>query len=166
MTNTVQSVWKKVNRRGPDECWPWLGPLSIGKRGGGYGRLDVQNHEGVYAHRVAYIAANPDSISLDCKDGVFVLHKCDNPACCNPKHLYLGDHAQNMSDKVVRGRSKLWDSTTESPNAKFSEDDVRWIRFMHSQKLATNRALALLYEVSRAAMHSCLYGRTYQDIKP
>jgi hypothetical protein len=168
MTNTVDSIWRKIDRRGENECWPWLGYRCTGKRTAkgtdGYGRVDILGREGVYVHRVAYLAANPGSITLDKKDGLLVLHTCDNTACCNPKHLYLGDHDSNMRDKVERGRSKYWGSSVNSPNAALTADDVRWIRFIHQSGRATIRAQALLYDVSKSVISHLLYGFSYQDI--
>lgn len=100
--NSPQDVWKKIERRGPDECWPWKGT----KDGGGYGVFRIHGHY-YKAHRVVF--------SLECQpinlvapksqyQQGFVLHTCDNRYCCNPKHLYLGDIWDNMQDKVDRGR--------------------------------------------------------------
>lgn len=155
--NDFETVWEKIERRDPDECWPWLGYMS-----GGYGRLDMFGIPGVRAHRAAYIRANPGSIDLTEKDGIFVLHTCDNPICCNPKHLYLGDHAQNMKDKKDRRRSPYYPKAT-GPRCKLTEEDVRNVRRMKKDG-ATKKALALLYEVSEATISGCCYGRHYQDI--
>lgn len=75
------------------ECWPWMG-----YRHRGYGEVSwgmrMQR-----AHRIAWMLANGPIPS-----GLWVLHKCDNPPCCNPAHLYLGTHDDNVRDKVERGR--------------------------------------------------------------
>lgn len=81
-----------------DGCWNWLGALGGGKGGGRYGHI---RHEGkpVNAHRVSYMlyrGAIPD--------GMHVLHRCDNPACVNPEHLFLGTHLDNMRDMYSKGR--------------------------------------------------------------
>ena len=90
--------WGRVIKGGLYECWEWGGyktPL-------GYGRL---HHFGKYdyAHRVAYIYSYGPI-----KDDLHVLHHCDNPACVNPTHLFLGTHQDNMidRDKKQRGRYK------------------------------------------------------------
>ena len=82
---------------GPDACWPWTGTLSTW----GYGRVRVYvdgRRMEMNASRAAYIAANGPIGDL------FVLHSCDNPPCCNPKHLRPGTHADNMADRKRRGR--------------------------------------------------------------
>jgi hypothetical protein len=163
MTNSLDFIWTKIDCRGPDECWPWLGYKSFSRnRVGGYGRIDVMGRKGVYAHRLAYLAANPGSITLDMKKDRLVLHKCDNPICCNPGHLYLGDYKQNRKDVVDRGRLPNRNGI-RNHMAKLTENDVREIRRMKKEG-ATVKALALLHDVSMATISGCLYGRHYQDI--
>jgi len=91
-----QRFWRKVDRRGPDECWPWTG----GKTPCGYGLIRSSGHGHLrQTHRVSWILAN-GSIPR----GMCVLHSCDNPPCCNPAHLWLGTHAENMADRDAKGR--------------------------------------------------------------
>lgn len=163
MTNTVDSVWKKVDRRGPDECWPWLGKS---RSDTGYGRLDIQHEEGVYAHRAAYLSTYPDSIPLrnDADREKCVLHTCDNPTCCNPKHLFLGSHNDNMADKKAKGRCPDFRGEL-GPRSKFTADEVFFVRLQKKQG-ATINALAMLHEVSRATISGMLYGRHYRDVLP
>ena len=165
MTNSIDKVLRKVKRLGAHECWPWTGYVSKAVHAAidhpGYGRIDLLGLKGVYAHRIAYLAAHPGSITLDCKDGLFVLHRCDNPICCNPKHLFLGTNQDNIDDKVKKGRCPDLRGT-RCYAAKLSEEDVREIRRLKPQ--ATLKALAFLYDVSRATICGCLYGRHYQDV--
>lgn len=87
--------WRKVKRGPPDECWPWTG-----RRGGrGYGRVGSCG-----AHRLAWELTN-GAIPA----GLWVLHRCDNPPCVNPSHLWLGTHADNMADMRAKGRSARGD---------------------------------------------------------
>lgn len=80
--------WTKVQRGAPDECWPWLGY----RRPSGHG---LTSHQGIpcNASRKAWILTHGII-----KDGLCVNHRCDNAACCNPDHLYLGTRADNMYD--------------------------------------------------------------------
>lgn len=93
-----KNFWKKINKSG--DCWEWMGALN---RPGGYGRINV-NADGktlpIRAHRLSYMI-HYGSIP----DGLCVLHKCDNPRCCNPNHLFLGSHSNNSNDKVIKGRA-------------------------------------------------------------
>jgi hypothetical protein len=89
-------------------CLLWEGEPVQQKRGklGLYGRIRLQGKM-VGVHRVAYQAAYGPI-----PDGIHVLHRCDIGLCCNPDHLYLGDNAANIADKVAkdRGRKKLTDA--------------------------------------------------------
>jgi hypothetical protein len=87
----AERFWEKVERRGPDECWPWL----ASSRRNGYGRL----WPSTTAHRLAWELANGEQAG-----DLYVLHTCDNRLCCNPAHLYLGTHADNVRDRVGRER--------------------------------------------------------------
>src|ERR1700744_6262284 len=101
--NKPEDVWKKIDKRGPDDCWNW----TAAKQGGGYGAFRI---EGKYykAHRVVYSLVH-EPIDLRAPEDKYshalVLHHCDNPSCCNPKHLFLGDLFYNARDKVARNRS-------------------------------------------------------------
>jgi hypothetical protein len=79
---------------GPDDCWPWTG--QIGENG--YGKVK-NSPEHVQAHRLAW-AVHHGTIPK----GLFVLHRCDNPPCCNPRHLFLGTHLDNMRDMREKQR--------------------------------------------------------------
>ena len=86
----------KIDRRGPDDCWPWLGD----KNSQGYGRVDIYGRgDGtrvrVLAHRA--VAETPT--------GQVTRHSCHNPACVNPAHLSHGSQADNAADMVRAGRS-------------------------------------------------------------
>lgn len=88
VVDNVAWFWVRVKVGKKNECWPWLG----GKTRGGYGD-DRRKTLGVRrAHRAAWVAKYGYIPELQ------VLHKCDNRICCNPNHLYLGDHQDNMDD--------------------------------------------------------------------
>ena len=159
--NTPEILWSKVDKRGPDECWPWKGY----RNAQGYGRTWIGD-KGYYAHRVIYDLAHPGEIALQAPKKAsstgFLRHRCDNPPCCNPAHLLIGTHADNMRDKIERGRQVSYTSIG-SPRAKLTAEDVQWIRF-HKKRGVSMVALEKLYEVSRATIHGVVYGRHYKDV--
>src|SRR5277367_5915953 len=158
--NTPDVLWSKVDKRGPDECWPWLG-FRTPKMG--YGRTWIKDR-GYYAHRVIFDLANPGVIPLtaptDRNASGFLIHSCDNPCCCNPAHLRVGTHAENMRDKVERGRCRDF-SGDKGPRCKLTMDDARDIRAQRKAG-ATTRALMELYSMSRASIKTLLRGDSYK----
>lgn len=88
--------WVKVERGGEDACWQWLAR----KHEGGYGDFRLGGGH-VRAHRFSYELAHGAI-----PKGMFVLHRCDNPGCVNPSHLFLGTFEDNSSDMVSKGRGR------------------------------------------------------------
>jgi hypothetical protein len=94
-----ERFWSHVDKREPDECWPWTGATARG----GYGTFMVPitggGQQQVGAHQFAgMLGSGPPPT------GMQILHSCDNPPCCNPGHLFLGTHTDNMRDKWAKGR--------------------------------------------------------------
>lgn len=91
----LEIFWRHVLVGAERECWPW----QSAKNAKGYGRLRSKATSETYSHRVAFRSAYGE-IPV----GQHVLHRCDNPACCNPKHLFLGSNLDNVADKVLKHR--------------------------------------------------------------
>lgn len=104
----------RVAAGGPDECWEW----TAGRIPAGYGAIwDGRINNNRLTHRLAWELANGQSVP----EGMYVCHRCDNPPCCNPDHLFIGTHQDNDADRVAKGR-------TAKPGAKLSADQVETIR--------------------------------------
>jgi len=158
--NTPEVLWSKVDKRGEDKCWDWKGF----KNHDGYGRTWI-NDKGYYAHRVIYSLVYPNTITLNAPlsqdDSGFLLHTCDNPSCCNPKHLWVGTHADNMADKVAKGRSPDF-SGGKGPRCKLTMDQAKEARLLRKTGM-TIPQLMEKFELSRASMKTLLRGDSYKE---
>lgn len=93
----VAAFWARVDKSaGPDACWPWTGSTFRS----GYGQIG-NRHLPVLAHRAAHQLTH-GAIPR----GACVLHRCDNPLCCNPAHLFVGSARDNARDKAAKGRCR------------------------------------------------------------
>ena len=110
----------------PDGCIVWT--KSRDPRGYGYSK--VMNAR-VYMHRFAWEAADGPI-----PEGLCVCHRCDNPPCCNPDHLFLGTRRDNNADKVAKGRQSFGERHSHRGSAhgqaKITEQDVVAIRYDYS----------------------------------
>jgi len=96
----VADFWPKVEIRSGNDCWHWKGARNTD----GYGNLR-RNKKSCKAHRIAWEITNGPV-----PNGFYVLHKCDNPLCCNPNHLFLGTQKENVDDMTAKGRG-WWQKT-------------------------------------------------------
>lgn len=136
-------------RRG---CWEWTGY----KNEKGYGVINLGG-ERMLAHRFSYLRIH-ESIP----EGMFVLHRCDNPACVNVKHLFLGTKADNNADMIAKGRQRMASRVGIANScAKLTEDQVRHI--LHSTERCTD--LAARYGVSKTNITSIRKRRMWSHIE-
>ena len=142
----VERFWSKVNKRSPNECWMWAGA----KTQGGYGVIEVDGKT-ARAHRIAYMLHTSQMIP----EGMMICHHCDSPPCCNPAHLFIGTHSDNMRDCVSKGRnSKVGE---RNGRAKMTERDVCQIRLSP----LSLRVLAKHYSVHHSTINAIKRRRSW-----
>jgi hypothetical protein len=135
--------WKYVDKKGENECWNWIGF----KKQTGYGQIrgldKNRKSKMLRSHRVSWILTNGEI-----PDSLCVLHKCDNPSCVNPKHLFLGTIKDNVQDMIKKGRNFLR-TGIRIRRAKLKEHEV--IEIINSKKPGS--FLSKLYGVSNSTIY-------------
>jgi hypothetical protein len=136
--------------RKTDACWEWQGKADRN----GYGRMSVSKNTKILAHRFAYAAHHQVE-----PGGMCVCHHCDNPACVNPAHLFLGTHADNAADKVRKGRAPSA-AGERNPNAKLCAADLASIRLATAAGVP-NTEVAKLFGVHHSTVSAIKRGVTW-----
>jgi hypothetical protein len=143
----AERFWSHVDKRGSEECWPWLGYTWEG-----YGRFGITRGKNIKAHRFAYELANgPIPAGMD------VLHKCDFCPCCNPNHLFAGTALDNITD----ARRKAHARGDGFGRHKLTPDQVQQIRELLSQG-KTHEEIASRFGVTRGAISPIGRGLTWR----
>jgi len=105
----IEKLWRNVDVRSDNECWVWTGKTA----NFGYGIIQHRRGYALRAHRVSWIIKHGQI-----PPGMVICHKCDNPPCVNPSHLFLGTKQENTNDMVRKGRMK-------KPPVRFGEQHHR-----------------------------------------
>ena len=155
--------WSKIDIGKKSACWNWKRAKNVG----GYGVFTLANGPSLTAHRVAYAL-----VYGDIPTGLCVCHRCDNRACCNPAHLFLGTIAENNADRARKGRNgdprRTGFSTgaaqgERNRHAKLKEQDVKDIR-----KAVANGAcqaeLARQYGIANQNLWNLVHHRTWKHV--
>jgi hypothetical protein len=153
----ADEFWARLPRGDTDACWPWPGATHPG----GYGALNPSKWGETRAHRMAWKLANDRDIPA----GMLVCHRCDNPPCCNPAHLFLGTHGDNSRDRNAKGRAAPKVGELNG-RALLTQDDVQEIRRVyrrgHKSRAGDPRScvgLSRTYGVSEDAIRQIVKGR-------
>jgi hypothetical protein len=150
------NFWAKINKDGPTQphmespCWIWM--ASGDRKGYGQMRVGIKL---LQAHRIAWVIKNGENTNL------CVCHRCDNPACVNPSHLFLGSHKENMRDMAAKKR----DGSHTKPEklcrgedhgcTTLTSDQVIAIRSPSSERFS-QRQLAKQFNVSQSTIGNIL----------
>ena len=142
------SFWSRVRKQAPEQCWPWSGARVVR-----YGVVVVPGGKMQKAHRVAWALATGRVIPA----GQVIRHdpiKCNDPLCCNPKHLLIGTVAKNNADKVLAG--------TSAPE-RLGPEQIREIR----KRYRTNKdagPLADEFGISMATVYRIVTRQVHKEV--
>jgi len=164
MRDPIDHFWSRVN---PEGCWLWTGARTAD----GYGNLSIRGRL-VRAHRLAFeLARGP------IPEGMHVLHRCDVRNCVRPDHLFLGANADNVADRVAKGRTRtgsgdrhwtrLYPERLGGPGygrSQFTADQVREIRALYAAGDVSQPELGRRFGVSHVAIGKILRRVSYPDV--
>lgn len=147
----AERFWSKVAKQGTDECWPWTGAIERQ----GYGKLHRSSRRFYKAHILSWTLHFGEV-----PKGLCVCHSCDNRACVNPQHLWLGTHAENMADMKAKGRAAKH-SGAQNGRAKLSRAQVNeMIELVNAGKTQTE--VAKQYGITQPNLSGILLGKTWK----
>ena len=139
--------WKKVKKT--PGCWLWTGAVN-------------EHGYGVFDHGKAYRIAWELEIG-PIPEGMNVLHRCDNPPCVKPSHLWTGTDLQNRLDMIGKGRAYN-PAGIEHWNHLLSESDVKHIRRLKEQGLSYGKIRKVYPKVSKGCLQKVVERRTWKHI--
>lgn len=147
--------WEKVAIAHPDVCWPWLASTCRQNYGQVVLPRDGSDQFKAIATRVSYFL----HYGIDPGE-LLVRHKCDNTICCNPHHLELGTHEENMQDKIDRDRNPRGDGHA---HAKLTYVDVRKIRTLLTAEEKSLAQIGVLFGVNKSAIYKIKHKITWKN---
>lgn len=155
---TRETIKSRMTVNSVSGCWEWNG-----YKRNGYGRTTTGSRKDgtrrtVSAHRLSY-----ELYKGKIPDGMEVCHKCDNPCCINPEHLFLGTRQDNIDDREKKGRNVVFVGE-EQPRAKLTRKAVKDARWERAYKGTSFQALADKYGVSKKTMLNAISGATWKCV--
>lgn len=179
----LANFWAKIEKRSDAECWPWTGSRVTS----GYGSFGI-NKRLFASHRLSWFLAHGPI-----QEGLHCCHKCDNPECCNPSHLFLGTAKENMMDMLIKGRGNKakgerhgliknpgyaargdrHGSVTRPeclrrgknhPKSKLTEEAVKNIRARHAAGERNYVAIGLEFGINASCVQKCVSRQTWKHI--
>lgn len=149
--NIEEALYSRFKKNDDNDCWNWIGR----KDRDGYGGV-ILNGKNIRGHRLSYAYFN--NVTVKSLEGFLVCHKCDNPSCVNPDHLFLGTVKDNLMDARDKGRAFVGEKNNK---AKLKSLDIPIIR-NDSRKHAI---IAKDYNVTRATISNIKRRSTWKHIK-
>lgn len=152
LESLAERLWARTLVLGPDDCWPWQGPLR-----NGYGQMWVGPEKGskMRVHRLAWTLKHGPT-----PEGMDVCHRCDNRPCCNDTHMFLGTNADNTADKVAKGRQRRGEL---QPSSKLTAEQVADIR-RRKAKGESLRALSAAFGVANSQIHRIVHREDWRHV--
>lgn len=135
-----------------DKCWEWKGVVNKA----GYGFFAPQKGCHVFSHRFSW-----EMHFGPIPDGLFVLHRCDNPPCVRPDHLFLGTDMDNSTDKILKNRHA---HGSKHGQAKLDECKVAEIRRIYNAGGVTKSSLARTFGVSNGVIREVIRGDAWKHV--
>lgn len=150
MRKTIaERFWARVQTGGPDECWEWQG------------RCDPYGYIGI-GGAGNKIGAHRWVMGCAIGDGQVVMHTCDNPRCVNPAHLRIGTHADNVADRVAKGRS-VRASGARNSSARLTETQVIEIRRRYEAG-TSQRDIASQFAIGQMTVSDIVRRKTWSHV--
>lgn len=147
-----QRFWSKVDKRGDGECWEW----TANRHQKGYGTMRVERKV-LKAHRISYELHHGPV-----PDGLHVLHRCDNPPCVNPAHLWAGTNAENVADKEAKGRGGQ-PKGSKHHGATLTEEQVIMMRRLHEGGMK-QKDLVTQFGVEKSRVSAIIRRRIWRHV--
>lgn len=144
-------LYKFVETDPETGCWNWTGYRDKY----GYGRMSVTGLSSL-AHRVSFTLHVGEI-----PEGMFVCHHCDNPACINPEHLFLGTPSDNSRDMCEKGRSAKWE---KHGRVKLATPQVEAIRKSYRPRVTTLQMLSNKYHVGITQVWRIVHGNEWRQV--
>lgn len=153
-----ERFWSNVDKSG--ECWVW----TRGRDKYGYGNIKVDGKR-IGTHRFAYtLAYGP------IPEGLSVCHRCDNPPCVRPDHLFAVTEKDNAQDREQKGRShfqkhpELVKCGEDHHAAKLTDEQVRFMRLIREKLGLSYEKLAVVFDVSTSTVHRVCNGTWWKHV--
>lgn len=150
----MDRFWQKVIVKGPEDCWEWQAASDTF----GYGNF-WSGTKHIKSHRFSWEIKNGEINNRD----ICVCHKCDNPKCVNPNHLFLGSKAENNRDMKQKGRYHLNKGEKHSRHI-VNEKQVLDIRKLRQNTSMTYRNIGKLYGLTAAGVYGIIKRLNWKDV--